>query len=271
MPKFILRIYFFLRNYLNETISFFIALAGAYLAYIFYKEPGFQLASLVVLAITSYLIIIFLKLKSRDFYYIFFDKYDDKKGWVGSGYFNYYPSDQAFLIKDSDAGFIFSNCLNWIDYEMNFEAKILKNTLGILIRATDLSNKIMLQFNIEANGIRPHFWANGGYVKQEPKDAGLEFKGTLIEGQWYKLKINVHKDKIKIEISKDNKVIDEKHWDIPSALLSFPVREKDKEAGDTKNPIGMLDIRKDYSYGTIGFRNGHGEKALVRKLKVEKI
>src|SRR3989344_5581137 len=102
MKKIFLKIYFFFRNYLNETISFFIAIVGAILAYRFYQEPGLQFASLIVLAFTSYLIIIFLKLKSRDFYHIFFDKYDDKEGWVGSGTFEYYPNDEAFLIKDSD-------------------------------------------------------------------------------------------------------------------------------------------------------------------------
>ena len=246
-------------------------MAGAVLAYRFYQEPGLQFTSLIVLAVTSYLIIIFLKLKSRDFYHIFFDKYDDKEDWVGSGTFEYYPNDEAFLIKDSDAGFIFSKCLNWIDYEMSCEFKILKNTLGVLIRATDLSNKLMLQLNIKANGIRPHLWANGGYLVQEPKESELEFETPLKEGRWYKLKTDVYKDSIKIQIYENSKSILEKHWDIPTALLSFPIREKDKKQGDTRNPIGMLDIRKDYSYGTVGFRNGHGEKALIRKLLIKKI
>lgn len=271
MTKVFLKIYFFFRNYLNETISFFIALAGAFLAYRFYQEPGFQLVSLAVLAFTSYLIIIFLKLKSRDFYHIFFDKYDDIEGWVGSGVFEYYPNDEAFLIKDSNAGFIFSKCLNWIDYEMACEFKILRNTLGVLIRATDLSNKLMLQLNIKANGIRPYLWANGGYLVHEPKESELEFETSLKEGRWYKLKIYVHKDSTKIQLFEKSNIILEKHWDIPTALLSFPIREKDKKQGDTQNPIGMLDIRKDYSYGTIGFRNAHGEKALIRKLLIRKI
>jgi hypothetical protein len=271
MKKIFLKIYFFFRNYLNETISFFIAIAGAVLAYFFYQEPQLQFASLIVLAFTSYLIIVFLKLKSRDFYYIFFDKYDDKEGWVGSGVFEFYPNDEAFLIRDSDAGFIFSKCLNWIDYEVNCEFKILKNTLGILVRATDLSNKLMMQLNIDANGIRPHLWANGGYIVQEPKESRLEFETSLKEGRWYKLLMHVYKDSMKIQILENGKSILEKHWDIPTALLSFPIREKDKNQGDTKNPIGMLDIRKDYSYGTVGFRNGHGEKALVRNLLIRKI
>ncbi|MDP4010731.1 MAG: hypothetical protein Q8P72_00705 [Candidatus Roizmanbacteria bacterium] len=156
MKKIFLKIYYFFRNYLNETISFFIAITGAVIAYYFYQEPRLQFASLIVLAVTSYLIILFFRHKSRDFYHIFFDKYQDKEGWVGSGSFEYYPNDEAFIIKDSDAGFIFSKCLTWIDYEMKCDFKILKETLGILIRATDLSNKLMLQINIMANGIRPH-------------------------------------------------------------------------------------------------------------------
>lgn len=271
MKKIFLKIYFFFRNYLNETISSLIAIAGAALAYRFYQEPGLQFLSLVVLAVTSYLIILFLKHKSRDFYHIFFDKYDDKKGWVGSGIFEYYPNDEAFLIKDSDAGFIFSKSLTWIDYELSCEFKILKDTLGILVRATDLSNKLMLQLNLKANGIRPHLWANGGFIVQEPKESSLEFDAPLKESRWYKLKMSVYKDSIKIQISENGKNILEKHWDIPTALLSFPIRQKDKNQSDTKDPIGMLDIRKDYSYGTVGFRNGHGEKALVRKFLIKKI
>ena len=271
MNKLVLKIYYFFRNYSNETISFIIALVGAGIAYIFYIDPKLQLISLGILALTGYVIIIFLKLKNRDFYYIFFDNYGDKRDWVGSGYFDYYPKDEAFLIKDSDAGFIFSKCFNWIDYEVACEFKILKDTLGILVRATDLSNKLMLQINIKANGTRPHLWANGGYIVHEPKESNLEFSTPLKEGQWYKLGINVYKDTVSIELSKDGEVIDEKYWDIPSIQLAFPIRKIDKPIGDTKYPIGMLDIRKDYSYGTIGFRNGHGEKALVRKLLIKKI
>jgi hypothetical protein len=271
MKKIFLKIYFFFRNYLNETISFFITIAGATLAYSFYQEPGLQFVSLGILAVTSYLIILFHKLKGRDFSHIFFDKYQDKEGWVGSGSFEYYPNDEAFIIKDSDAGFIFSKCLTWIDYEMKCEFKIIKSTLGILIRAIDLSNKLMLQININAKGIRPHLWANGGYLVNEPKESGLEFESKLKEGRWYKLQLRIHKESVKIQIAERNIMILEKHWDIPTALLSFPIREKDKKQGDISNPMGMLDIRKDYSYGTIGFRNGHGEKALVRNLLVKKI
>lgn len=264
-------IYYFLRNHLNETISFIIAIVGTILAYIFYQKPELQALYLVVLAVTSYLIILFLKLKSRDFYYIFFDKYNDKEDWVGRGTFEYYPNDEAFLIKDSDDGFIFSKSLTWIDYELGFEFKILKDTLGILIRATDLSNKLMLQLNIKEKRIRPHLWANGGFIVQGSKESDLEFETALKENRWYKLNMNVYKDSIKIQISENGKNILEKHWDIPTTLLSFPIRKTDKDQGDTKDPIGMLDIRKDYSYGAVGFRNGHGEKALIRKLLIKKI
>ncbi len=269
MNKLALRIYYSVRNYANETISFIITFIGTWFAYIFYQDRELRFLSLGILALTSYVMIIFLKLKSRDFYFIFFDNYGDKKDWVGNGYFDYYPKDEAFLIKDSDAGYIFSKCFNWIDYEISCEFKIVKDTLGILIRATDLSNKLMLQINKNANGIRPHFWANGGYLVKEPKESGLEFSTPLEDGQWYKLEINVNKNILNIEIlkSKDDKVIFDGQWDIPTTSLAFPVRKKDNR----EDQIGMLDIIKDYSYGTIGFRNGHGEKALVRKLLVKKI
>ncbi|MDP4010730.1 MAG: hypothetical protein Q8P72_00700 [Candidatus Roizmanbacteria bacterium] len=99
----------------------------------------------------------------------------------------------------------------------------------------------------------------------------MKFESKLKEGYWYKLQIKVYRESVKIQIAEKNVIIIEKHWDIPTALLSFPIREKDKNQGNTKSPIGMLDIRKDYSYGTIGFRNGHGEKALVRDLLIRKI
>jgi len=125
----------------------------------------------------------------------------------------------------------------------------------------------MLQINREKNGIRPHYWANGGYIVQEPNISGLEFDAPIEEGKWYKLEINVDKDIVSIKISKSGKIIIDKQWDIRPTQLSFPVREPDNK--DVQ--IGMLDIRKDYSYGTIGFRDGHGEKALVRKLLIKKI
>lgn len=266
MNKLILRLYYFFRTYANETLSFFIALAGAWIAYIFYKNPNLQFMSLVVLALTSYVIIIFLKLKSRDFYFIFLDNYTDKKDWVGNGYFDYDQKNKSFLIKDSDAGFIFSKCFDWTDYEISCEFKILNNCLGVILRASDLSNYLMLQINKKANGIRPHFRANGGWLPKEPEEYGLKFENSLEDGHWYKLVVTVNKNIVNIIMSKNDKCIFERQWDVPSTHLSFPVRKKE----NTEEQIGMLDINKDYSYGTVGFRDGHGEKALVRNLLIKK-
>jgi len=250
LPK---KILFFLRTNLSETIAFVIAMVGSLVAFWFAQQKDLLLLSSLVLALTLYLMVIVVKRVGKDFYFIFFEDDRDIKDWIGNGSFKYYPKGKAFLIKESEAGFLYSKCFGWVDYEFSLDFKILNQYLGVIFRAADQSNYVMLQMG--KNGIRPHIRANGGWIAKEAAEFGLVYDKPFNEGEWYKLTINLTSNSVNIKLSNQNN----------SSV--FDRRDKD----DKEKIVGILDTHVNYAYGTLGFRNVAGEQALVKNLLIKKI
>lgn len=265
MDKFPKKIFFFFRTNLSETIAFVIAVVGSLIAFWFTQQKDLLLWSSLVLALTLYLMVIVIKRVGKDFYFIFFEDERDSKDWIGNGSFNYYPKGKSFLIKDSEAGFLYSKCFGWVDYEFSLDFKILNQCLGVIIRAVDQSNYVMLQ--IGKTGIRPHIRTNGGWIPKEAEEFNLVYDKPFNDGDWYKLVINLKNNTVNIKIVNMNNVVAfERNWDILNGIVSIPVRDKD----DKEKIVGILDTHVNYAYGTLGFRNVAGEQALVKNLLIKK-
>ena len=263
LPK---KILFFLRTNLSETIAFVIAMVGSLVAFWFAQQKDLLLLSSLVLALTLYLMVIVVKRVGKDFYFIFFEDDRDIKDWIGNGSFKYYPKGKAFLIKESEAGFLYSKCFGWVDYEFSLDFKILNQYLGVIFRAADQSNYVMLQMG--KNGIRPHIRANGGWIAKEAAEFGLVYDKPFNEGEWYKLTINLTSNSVNIKLSnQNNSSVFDRNWDILTGVISIPIRDKD----DKEKIVGILDTHVNYAYGTLGFRNVAGEQALVKNLLIKKI
>ncbi len=258
---------YFLQKNWRELLSLIIAIITAFIAFNFSSQPGTIFWLTVISTIIFSILTLYFHLREKDFYFIALDDYANKEDWFGSGKFEFDKTNTAYIIADTDAGFIFSKSLLWKDYSFKGEFKILKRCLGVILRAKDLSNYVMLQ--IQKDSIRPHIRANGGYVAFETKNTGLTFEENIKDGDWCKFELIVKGEDIETKIIRGKKIIINKSWKIPSGNIAIPVFNKKDEK--RKSLTHVFDITISYDYGSIGFRNGHGERALVKNLLVKSI
>jgi len=216
------------------------------------------------------MIIVYSKTSERDFYFVRLRGLRGKEDWIGDGTFQYERLHDAYSISNSDSGFIFSKCLTWSDYFLEFDFKILKSSLGVILRGTNLSNLVMLQ--IVENGVRPHIRVNGFWKAWEAADAKLEFKSPLNLDAWYHARLECDKSRIHILIyDKDEVLVFDRVWRIPSGQMTFSYQPP-KEAGLlTQSIISSIPFAINLEYGTVGFRNNGEETALVRDVLIEKL
>ena len=255
----------------RELLSFMSAIVSSYVAFVFSNQPGIAFWASIILTILFSVTTLYLFLQEKDFYFIALDDYKDKENWFGAGKFEFDKTNNAYLIADSDAGYIYSKCLLWGDYVLSGEFKILNKCLGVILRATNLSNYIMLQINREKKGIRPHIRANGGWIIHEVESTGLTFENEkdIKDGKWYKFEFKVKGELAEILIFNEKETLINKSWKITSGRVSIPVYEKKDD--ERKSSTHILDIIASYDYGTFGFRNGHGERALIRNLLIKSV
>jgi len=220
--------------------------------------------SSLLITLASVSLIIFLRLKEKDFYSIALTKRQDKDDWIGRGSFEYKRTNNSYLITDSEPGYIFSKTLSWNDYKFEFDFKILNICLGAIVRAINLSDYTMFQINM--NGIRPHIRINGGWRPWGAKESGLEFSKPLSPDRWYKCSLTCEKDIVNILIKEDNDVILQRSWLIPHERLGFPFPQLENDP----HPF-VIHFPINLDYGTIGFRNSGSERALVKNVFIEKV
>jgi len=255
---------YFLRNY---KFDFLTTLSAIFLYFIAFKYASDQKKLLlfsIAITIILLILIIFLRLKDKDFYFVPLTNRKDKDDWIGSGLFEYTKTHNCFIITNSDPGYIYSKNLTWSDYKLSFEFKIIKKCLGVILRAINLSNYVMLQITLD--GIRPHIRINGGWKWWEHEEVKLEFTERLSLDKWYKCLIYCEQKSINIKIFDGANEILNRTWDIPQGSLVFQFKksEKDSESISIPFPINL-------EYGSVGFRNYGEEKALIKNILIEKI
>jgi len=255
---------FLIRNYKFDLLTALFALVLYFVSFQFSSEPRTILLFSLLITILSLGLIVYLRLRDRDFYFIPLEKRQNKDDWIGRGIFEYRRTSKSFLITEADPGYIFSKTLNWSDYKFESEFKILNKGLGVIVRAINLSDYIM--FQICPNGIRPHIRINGGWQVWEAKEVNLEFKKKLSFDKWYLCSITCEKDYINIKISEDEKVLLQRSWVIPHQRFGFPFPQQEN---DPKPLLIHFPINLDY--GTVGFRNSGDERALIKNVLIEKV
>ncbi len=155
------RLSFFLRSYKFDLLTAIFAILSYFFSFKLFSNEEAVLTSSLIITLISVSLIIYLRLKEKDFFFLDLKRHADRDDWIGRGNFVFNKSNKAFLISKSEAGFIFSKTLNWSDYSLEFEFKILQDCLGIIVRAINLSDYVMLQ--VRDYGIRPHIRINGGW------------------------------------------------------------------------------------------------------------
>ena len=258
------RTYYFLKNYKYDFIASFFLIGSIIVGYYFHYNQEIPFYVSIGFIIISLVVIIYLRVRDRSFYFIPFTSRKDKDEWIGKGEFEYSRVKKCFHITNTHSGYIFSKCFMWSDYKYIFEFKIIKSCLGIILRAINLSNYVMLQ--IGQDGIRPHIKVNGAWKVWEHKDVNLGFENNLKLDNWYKCIISCEKDVINIRIFENKDPIFDRDWIIPSGQINFMFKKDEED----KKPL-LIPFAINLEYGTIGFRNSGYEKALLRNILVERI
>lgn len=255
---------YFVRTYKFDLLTALFAAISYYVAFRFAQDSTTLLWSSLFITLVSVVLIIFIRLRDRDFYFVGLSTREDKDEWIGKGIFEYKRTHNAYLITESEPGYVYSKCFTWNDYKYEFEFKIINLCLGAIVRAVNLSNYLM--FQIREDGIRPHIRVNGGWRPWEHQEVGLTFHENLSLDKWYKCSLSCEKDLINIKLQDKKEAIFQRSWSIPSGRIAFPFPQRDEDP----NPP-TIHFPVDLDYGTIGVRNANEEKALVKNVLVERI
>ncbi len=258
------RFLFLLRDYKYDLISGIFAAILYFLTFLYSSNSRLILAWSLVITVVLFFVIIFLRTRDKNFYFIALDSKDDKDDWIGRGPFEYSRVSKSFIVPDTDPGNIYTKCLVWSDYKFEFDFKIVKYCIGVIFRAVNLSNYVM--FQVREDGIRPHIRINGGWRAWEHKDVGLSFDKKLSLDKWHKCIIECDKDLIRIKILQDKIEILNRSWTIPHDRVAFPFPQKENDPNPT-----IIHFPVDLDYGSVGFRNANIEKALVKNVLIEKL
>ena len=250
-----------LRTYSLDITTAIFALLLTFVTYRFQQNAISFLLISVGIIFLSLIIIIYLRARERDFYYVPLMWRIEESDWIGQGRFEYVKSQRCYRVTDSESGHIFPKALSWQNYTVAFDFKIVSGCLGVVVRAINLSNCIM--FQIREGDIRPHVRVNGGWKAWEPDETGFRFKENLSLDKWHRCILICEKKTVHIKIAEKQNILFDREWTIPSGIMFFSFKN-DKQESSTMFPL-IAD------YGTIGFRNFGTEEAFVRDLLLEKI
>lgn len=258
------RVKFYIRKNLLVIIAVLISLSSILTVFIKIRIINISLAILTILLILGFFI---YHNRAKKFYYISLTDPKHSNSWFGRGSFKYDITNKSFLIEGistgNDSAQIYKNCISWNDYEFSFNFKILKSCLGIVVRAIDVSNFIMLQIN--QDGIRPHIKINEQWAIEESKPTNLLFEKKLSPDSWYRCVLNCERNTIYIKVFNKKSLLFDRFWDIPKALSLEGINGNKK-----KTDIPSYIIINFYN-GSVGFRNSRGEKALVRNVYIKEL
>ena len=229
---FIKKIYYFLKKYKYEIITAILGATLAIISIIYSSNAMLALLISVLLIFISSILIIVFKTTEKDFYFIGMHHLKDKNDWIGAGKYDLTKAEYAYLITEASPGYIYSKCLTWSNYKYEFLFKILKHRLGVVVRAVNLSNFVMLQINPE--GIRPHLLINGGWTVWEHKAAGLSFDNDLSFDKWYEFSVSCEGSELFIQIKDKKQLIFNRNWAIPRGIIEIGFEHKDQENENNK-------------------------------------
>lgn len=262
-----LRFKYFLKSYKYDLITAVLALILLLISDVIpYFKANQSVTSVLrgVIILLSAFIVIYLRSRDKDFYFISLTQRKHKDDWMGKGNFEYERTHNCFSITKSESGYIYSKCLTWSNYELSFKFKIIKDCLGVIVQAVNLSNYAMLQ--IRQNGIRPHIRINGGWKPWESDEANMVFNKSLSLDKWYMCILSCDKGSVNIRLLDDDHSVFERQWTIPEGSLMFKFKKEDEEDKSTDIPFPI-----NLEYGSIGFRNDRDEKAFVKDILIQKI
>lgn len=168
--------------------------------------------------------------------------------------------DNSLHITDSNSGCILKHCL-WKNVEISFDCVFQEEkdgTLGIIFRAQNLSDYLMVQINNKVKKITPHIRMEGFWetIEQPEYDTLLEANVS------FNVVLRTINENVKLFINGDQKL----DWNIPT---NSDIRSLNTNKNFTDTIVPKIDFRK--SYGRIGFRAFPSESAILKNLTVKRL
>jgi len=255
----------FLKTNKYEIVTFLVDFATAFIAFKYFRNNLLIFLFAVVIFVLSFVLVIYLKTRDKDFFYLPLDSPGKEKDWVGRGVWKYVRSEECFEITNSNVGFIFPKTILWDDYSFEFDFKIVNKTCAWIVRAINLSNYIMLQADFD--GINPHIRLDGNWIvkKYSDADVNLGFNEKLAPDKWYKARVICEKRSIRITINDPKRPIFDRHWKIPDGfIVSYREREDEDKVVNLYKEI-------DFDFGAIGFRNAGDERGFIKYVYIQRL
>jgi hypothetical protein len=257
---FLLNFQFWWRQYQSDLVTLASAIVGYIVAAWLVESPRLLFGVSIGITIVATAVIMAIKSRERDFIWLSMRGRLHGDGWIGAGGLSFARTEEAYRITQSFDGAILQDTLTWSDYRVRFAFRIDKLSLGVILRAANMGNLVMLQ--IFQDRIKAHIRVNGVYMSWD-YESSLTFGARLSLGTWYECDICCDKREVRIIISGPNRSENTLSWKIPSGSLML--RAGSPEVTGTF-PVPFM---VNYDYGAFGFRNSGEESALVRHVLVE--
>jgi hypothetical protein len=181
--------------------------------------------------------------------------------WEFQGGIRIWPQmDKALYVTDSNSGCLLKNHY-WKNFEMTFQCKFPNGTdnqvIGIIFRAKNLSDYLMVQIHHDESQINPHVRMEGIWERIY----GNWPVTNLTRNRLFNVNLKVIDEKVNLSIN-GTEVLS---WFIPT---NSDIRTSG--TSDTKDAfVPKIDFRS--IYGKVGFRAYENEGAIIKNLKIKRI
>jgi hypothetical protein len=258
----VLDVRFFFRRYRDDALTLLASIVVYAVSARFVKEPWLLFGLSVGISVLAAIVIVTLKARRRGFIWLSMRGRHHGEGWIGQGGFSYTRIEHGYRITQSHDGVILAHTLAWSDYCLRFMFRLENASLGVIVRAANLGNLVMLQVFVDR--IKAHIRVNGAWLNWD-RLPSLSFGAPLALGVWYGCEMSCDKRNVRITINGAGEERPVLNWAIPAGMVVLGSGGPEI-SGTLTTPFAV-----NYDYGAIGFRNDGVESALVRHILVERL
>jgi hypothetical protein len=204
---------------------------------------NFQVIWLITLSLIIITIYFRLRRINSKFFTRFIDNFNHLDNWINTD--KWKLDKKTLIVSHCEPGGITKMGQLWENYEITFNAKILNQCIGVIIRAQDLDNYYMLQISNDL--VRPHRRVS------IPK---IDNKTNLIDS--YSVFWQVFEEK-----SVSHKLLLTDWFDVKIKVIGSSVTMWINNQKVFNDSFLMI------PFGRVGFRNYGDEKAIIKKFKLK--
>ena len=173
-------------------------------------------------------------------------------------------SGPILSVSNSDRGGLVLNCLSWTDYEVQFEARIMTEWIGWIIRASSLNDYVHQKLG--ATNIHTLYKMTGVIQKVGELEHGL----LLERKKWYPIRLLARGEWLSVYIKLDDKehliFQDQALGEKPPVTIEYTSKVLELPV-----PTHRQILTPSYRSGSFGFRLHDVEHAHYRRLRAYRL